>query len=90
MDVLKERTAVVARVQAVAVVVVVVDGRRRLAPAAAAVATIATATTGGGRTSIMSDLIVGVVAPGQLAVRAPIRIGFGVQLGIVHPAIILY
>lgn len=80
MDILKERTAVVARVQAVAVV----DGRRR-APAA----TIATAATGG-RTSIMSDLIVGVVAPGHLAVRAPIRIGFGVQLGIVHPAIILY
>lgn len=81
MDILKERTAVVARVQAVAVV----DGRR-WAPAAI----IATAATAGGRTSIMSDLIVGVVAPGQLAVRAPIRIGFGVQLGIVHPAIILY
>lgn len=89
MDILKERTAVVARVQAVAVVV---DGRR-WAPAAATIATAAAAvaaTASGGRPSIMSDLIVGVVAPGQFAVRAPVRIGFGVQLGIVHPAIILY
>lgn len=85
MDVLKERTAIVARVQAVAVV----DGRRWAPAAAATIAAAATGAAGGG-TSILSDLIVGVVAPGQLAVRAPIRIGFGVQLGIVHPAIILY
>lgn len=78
MNILKERTAVVARVQAV----VVDDGR--WTPAATTAAAI------GGGTSILSDLIIGVLAPGQLAVRAPIRIGFGVQLGIVHPAIILY
>lgn len=86
MNILKERTAVVARVQAVAAVV---DGRR-WAPAATIAATADAIIGGNGGTSILSDLIIGVVAPGQLAVRAPIRIGFGVQLGIVHPAIILY
>lgn len=68
------------------VAVIVVQAVRRASVAIAA----AGGGGSGGKTSILSDLIVGLVAPGQLAVRAPIRIGFGVQLGTVHPAIILY
>lgn len=66
------------------VAVIVVQAVRRASVA------IAAGCGSGGKTSILSDLIVGLGAPGQLAVRAPIRIGFGVQLGTVHPAIILY
>lgn len=68
------------------VAVIVVQAVRRASVAIAA----AGGGGSGGKTSILSDLIVGLVAPGQFAVRAPIRIGFGVQLGTVHPAIILY
>lgn len=77
-NVLKERTVVTQAAVAVAAVA-----------AAAAAATIGWNALAR-MTSILSDLIVGVVASGQLAVRTPIRIGFGVQLGIAHPAIILY
>lgn len=69
------------------VAVIVVQAVRR---ASVAIAAAGGGGGSGGKTSILSDLIVGLVAPGQLAVRAPIRIGFGVQLGTVHPAIILY